>query len=65
MDMTTDEMNPIVKKVLESKEFRRAVQDIVEGMNISADNIEDLSDAVESVINHGSFDAETSVSFTS
>lgn len=64
MDVDT-EVNPMVKKVLESKEFRKAVMDIVSDTNIPADNIEDLDSTVESIINNGSFDAETSVSFSS
>lgn len=64
MNVATDEMSPIVKKVLESKEFRHAVMDIVSDMTIAADNIEDLDSAVESVIRHGDFEAETTVSFS-
>lgn len=64
MNVATDEMSPIVKKVLESKEFRNAVRDIVADMTISADNIEDLDSAVESVIRSGDFEAETTVSFS-
>lgn len=62
MDVNT-EVNPIVKKVLESKEFKRAVMDIVGDMTFPADNIEDLDSAVENVIKSGDFDAETTVSF--
>lgn len=57
------ETNPLVLKVLESKEFKKAVEKIVQGMNIDADNIEGLEGIVESVIDGGTFEAETEVSF--
>lgn len=57
------ETNPLVLKVLESKEFKKAVEKIVQGMNIDADSIEGLEGAVESVIDGGTFEADTEVSF--
>lgn len=57
------EVSPLMKKLLESKEFKRAVMDVVADTNIPADNIEDLDSAIENVINSGDFDAETTVSF--
>lgn len=58
------EANPLVMGVIESKEFKKAVEKIVANMNIDADNIDGLEGAVESVIDGGTFEAETTVSFS-
>lgn len=62
MSVDTETTSPLVKPVIESREFKKAVQAIVDEAlsTIHADNIDGLSDAVEEVINSGSF--ETSFS---
>lgn len=62
MSVDTETTSPLVKPVIESREFKKAVQAIVEEQisSLSADDIDGLSDAVEEVINSGSF--ETSFS---
>lgn len=62
MSVEAETTSPLVKPVIESREFKKAVQAIVEEQisGLSADDIDGLSDAVEEVINSGSF--ETSFS---
>lgn len=65
--MMTSEVELIVQDLLKSEEFQKGVKKMVEkalDQGIDASNIENLDSAVEDVINNGSFDAETTVSFS-
>lgn len=59
------EANPLVAKIVESPEFKKAVKRIVENMDLEAGQISGLDSEIESVINNGSFEAETTVTFSS